>query len=113
MPEPDETSAELAAALAARRELGPDYEDAVVESFLARIDVAIKARVDAQVAERMAAQNRTTEPSGRNVALGIWSLVLAVPTSAIASGAAGLSGLVVTWAGITIVNLAYAVRRNG
>lgn len=113
VPEPDETSVELAAAIAARRELGPDYEDAVVASFLARIDDAIKTRVDAQVAERMGAQNRTAEPSGRGAALGIWSLVLAIPTSAIASGAAGLSGLVVTWAGIAIVNVAWAARRRG
>jgi hypothetical protein len=107
----DPTRDELVAAVAARRELGPEYEDAVAESFLAKVEDAIRARVDAQVAERLAA-GTAPESSGGGGTLGVWSLVLAIPASAIASGNAGLGGLAVTWAGIAIVNLAHALRRR-
>jgi branched-chain amino acid transport system permease protein len=44
----------LRAALAARQELGPDFEPEIIESFLDRLDHAIDARVDARVSERLA-----------------------------------------------------------
>lgn len=40
------TADEIRAAADVHRELGPEYGDAVVESFLARIDRHIEARVD-------------------------------------------------------------------
>lgn len=42
-------------------ELGPDYQDAVVESFLAKIDKQIEARVD----ERLAAMGPSARPRRR------------------------------------------------
>jgi MFS-type transporter involved in bile tolerance (Atg22 family) len=46
-----EVVAEIRAAAAAHEELGPEYSDAVVASFLERIEEEIDARVDARMAE--------------------------------------------------------------
>jgi uncharacterized membrane protein len=44
------SSQEIRAAAETHRELGPDYHDAVVESFLAKVETEIEARVDARLA---------------------------------------------------------------
>jgi hypothetical protein len=46
-----EVIAEIRAAAAAHDELGPEYSDAVVASFLERVEEEIDARVDARMAE--------------------------------------------------------------
>jgi len=43
---------EIYAAAAAHDELGPEYSDAVVASFLEKVDKEIDARVDARLADR-------------------------------------------------------------
>lgn len=43
---------EIRAAAEVHRELGPDYDKAVVESFLERISAEIDARVEARVAQQ-------------------------------------------------------------
>ena len=43
--------AEIRAAAAAHEELGPEYSDAVVASFLDRVEEEITARVEARMAE--------------------------------------------------------------
>ena len=45
------TADEIRAAAAAHGELGPEYSDAVVASFLERVEEEITARVDARLAE--------------------------------------------------------------
>ncbi len=45
-------------------ELGPDYHDAVMESFLAKVDREVDARVDV----RLAAERRANTPEPRTVA---------------------------------------------
>jgi len=52
--------AEIRAAAAAHEELGPEYSDAVVASFLERVEEEIDARVDA----RMAEARRPEAPAG-------------------------------------------------
>jgi hypothetical protein len=42
--------ADIRAAAEIHAELGPEYRDAVVESFLAKIDQEIAARIDARLA---------------------------------------------------------------
>ncbi len=67
--------AEIRAAAAAHEELGPEYSDAVVASFLERVEQEIDARVDA----RMAGARRPGAPAGqdskrallRGIAIGI------------------------------------------
>lgn len=113
---------ELNATLQARRELGEEYESALVDSFLEkveqRIDGAVDRRVRRQVAEqqmvvaRGARSPQSTDSWGERFGFGIVSLVLAIPLSAIGGGVAGLSGLLVAWAGIAGVNGAWAFRNS-
>ncbi|MEU6475974.1 hypothetical protein ABZ858_03595 [Streptomyces sp. NPDC047017] len=111
---------ELNATLQARRELGEEYDSALVESFLEkvdqRIDSAVERRVRRQVAEqqmtvaRGSRAPRTTDSFGERFGFGIVSLVLAVPLSAIGAGVSHLPGLLVAWAGIVGVNVVQAAR---
>ncbi|MFE2051266.1 hypothetical protein [Streptomyces sp. NPDC059459] len=111
---------ELDATLQTRRELGEEYESALVDSFLEkvdqRIDSAVERRVRRQVAEQqmVAARDsrspRSTDSFGERFGFGIVSLVLAVPLSAIGGGVADLPGLLVAWAGIVGVNVVQAAR---
>ncbi|WP_309061685.1 hypothetical protein [Streptomyces sp.] len=113
---------ELDATLQARRELGEEYESALVDSFLEkvdqRIDGAVERRVRRQLAEqqmtvaRDARAPRATDTWGERFGFGIVSLVLAVPLSAIGGGVAHLPGLLVAWLGIVGVNVVQAVRTN-
>lgn len=117
MPQPEPRREDLQAALGARRELGPEYEDAVLDSFLERVDKAIEARVDARVAQRTGDRGQVERrPSQRGpdsgLVLGIVSLCTGIPISGIAAGTEELPGLVVAWAGIAIVNLAHAWGRR-
>lgn len=111
---------ELKAAVAARRELGGEYEDAVLDSFLDRMDSSISARVDSRVADRLAGRgggsvrtgHRGDDPGGRAFVLGLVSLGTGIPISGIAGGTSGIGGLVVAWAGIAAVNLAHALQNR-
>ena len=99
---------DAAAALEVRRELGPSYEQEVVDSFAERIEQAIAARVDAGMAEARSRRKQEDDRDSKQMALGITSMALGIPISAIAAGTAELPGLVVSWAGIVAVNAAYA-----
>ncbi|MFE9096682.1 hypothetical protein [Streptomyces sp. NPDC007264] len=111
---------ELDATLQARRELGEEYESALVESFLEKVDQRIDGAVDRRVRRGLAEQQmvvargarspRATDSWGERFGFGIVSLVLAVPLSAIGGGVAHLPGLLVTWVGIVGVNAFQAVR---
>ncbi|MFH8800656.1 hypothetical protein ACH4F6_13820 [Streptomyces sp. NPDC017936] len=114
-----ELKKELDATLHARRELGEEYESALVDSFLEkvdqRIDHAVERRVRRQFTEQQMAAARSGRPGatdswGERFGFGIVSLVLAVPLSAIGVGAADLPGLLVSWAGIVGVNVVQAAR---
>lgn len=52
------SSQEIRAAAEAHRELSPEYHDAVVESFLAKVEKVIEARVDARLAASAPARRR-------------------------------------------------------
>jgi hypothetical protein len=53
---------DIRAAAEAHAELAPEYRDAVVESFLAKIDNEIRARIDAQMETTPPARKRDTDP---------------------------------------------------
>ncbi|MGC3002842.1 hypothetical protein ACPF8X_31845 [Streptomyces sp. G35A] len=113
---------ELDATLQARRELGEEYESALVDSFLEKVDQRIDGAVDRRVRRQLAEQQmtvardartpRATDTWGERFGFGIVSLVLAVPLSAIGGGVAQLPGLLAAWAGIVGVNVVQAVRTN-
>ncbi|MEV0034812.1 hypothetical protein [Streptomyces sp. NPDC050804] len=115
-----ELKKELDATLQARQELGADYEPALVESFLEkieqRLDGTVERRVRRELAERQMAAARGTrtaapvEGFGERFGFGVISLILAIPLSAIAAVNADLEGLVVCWLGIVGVNVVHASR---
>jgi hypothetical protein len=85
---------EIRAAAEAHKELGPEYSDAVVESFLERVDREIDARVDARLRRAPREQAvQPAQPNGRRmlltgVAIGIF--VTGVPSLLVAQGAGGV-----------------------
>lgn len=111
---------ELDATLQARRELGEEYESALVDSFLEkvdqRIDGAVERRMRRQLAEQqmqIARGSRSPKPTdtwGERFGFGIVSLVLAIPLSAIGGAVGHLPGLIATWVGIVGVNAVQAAR---
>jgi hypothetical protein len=111
MSTPDLPREELAAVLEARRELGKDYEPALVESFIERLDRVVDARVQAGLAERARSEVSRADSLRGQLQLGIGSVALGIPITAIAGPTTGVWGLVVAWGGIAAVNLSYALSR--
>ncbi|KPI16655.1 hypothetical protein OK074_8317 [Actinobacteria bacterium OK074] len=118
-----EVKKELNATLQARRELGEEYDAALIDSFLEKVDQRIDSAVDRRVRRAVAEQQmmvaRGARPAragansgsggdswGDRFGFGVVSLVLAVPLSGIGAGVSGLPGLLITWAGIVGVNVA-------
>ncbi|MFF4222688.1 hypothetical protein ACFYZH_07435 [Streptomyces abikoensis] len=120
---------ELDATAHTLKELGPEYEAELIDSFLEKVGERIDRRMDAtadrqvrrHLAERQmsAARGAAGRVPGDGPAPGSFgerfgfaavSLVLAIPLSAIAAYNAHLAGLLVTWAGIVGVNVAQAAR---
>jgi hypothetical protein len=87
---------EIRAAAAAHQELGPEYSDAVLESFLERVDREITARVDARLG--VVPREQPVQPAQSNgrrtlltgVAIGIF--VTGVPSMMVAASAGGVIG---------------------
>lgn len=117
-----ELKKELNATLQARRELGEEYESALVDSFLEKVDQRIDGAVERRVRRQLAEQQmvvargsrspQTTDSWGERFGFGIVSLVLAIPLSGIGGGVAHLPGLLVAWAGIVGVNVVQAARTH-
>jgi hypothetical protein len=86
---------DIRAAAEAHRELGPDYSDAVVASFIDSVDKAVAARVEARLAGM--AQSEPAKPGKRGhrlVQRRVARDVLAVSAGAlVAVGAVGLHGI--------------------
>ncbi|MFF7587152.1 hypothetical protein ACFZCK_06600 [Kitasatospora purpeofusca] len=119
----DDLRRDLDATLQARKELGPEYESELVDSFLSRIDARLDARVERRVAERLGPADGygPAEGYGRPgygprrfgrrsaTRLPLVSLVLGIPLSAIAADSGGFWGLLVCWGGIVGVNVSSAL----
>ncbi len=81
------TPEDVAAAAAVHRELGPDYSDAVAESFFEKIDRELDSRIDARLASSPAARRREAQPAtverssvltGVKIGIGIAGVPLSV-----------------------------------
>ncbi|MEN8655641.1 hypothetical protein ABCR94_34985 [Streptomyces sp. 21So2-11] len=116
-----ELQKELDATLQARRELGPEYESALIESFLEKVDQRLDSAVDRRVRRQLAEQQMVVARGGAKPAhggrgfgerfgFGAISLVLAIPLSAIGAVNADTPGLVISWIGIVGVNAVHAAR---
>ncbi|MFI8436742.1 hypothetical protein ACIGJO_23920 [Streptomyces sp. NPDC079020] len=115
-----ELKKELDATLQARGELGAEYESALIDSFLEKVEQRLDTTLDRRVRRHLAEQrmtvardSRTPQPLGsfgERFGFGVVSLILAVPLSAIGAANAGAKGLVVAWLGIVGVNALQAAR---
>ena len=107
---------EIRAAAETHRELGPDYQEAVIESFLDKVGKEIDARVDARLGRgaRGWAGPAAAPKHPQSMALAIVSMVLGIPLTAIVltagSRPAGIAGLLIVWIAIVAINFAYSLR---
>jgi hypothetical protein len=97
-----ETQRELAATVEARRELGPEHEDALVERFLERIEKEIDRRVEEKVARR----ERPHHPVGRS------ELGVSVPVVIFAGVFGGPAGVMVALVALAIVFVVLTLSRR-
>jgi hypothetical protein len=104
----DEIRKDLRAAVAARQELGPEYELEVIEGFLSKLD--------AHTAQHLAAPpvqapkpSREGDPGG--LALAIVSVTAGIPITAIAAAQEGAFAIVICWGGLVGINLARSISR--
>ncbi|QES48587.1 hypothetical protein DEJ50_12895 [Streptomyces venezuelae] len=109
-----ELKKELDATLKARRDLGPEYEAALVDSFVEKVDTQVRRRLAEQRLSAERGGRAPAAPADGNFAerfgFAIITLVLAIPLSAIGAAHAGLDGLLVSWAGIVGVNFVHTAR---
>lgn len=99
---------EVESLLATRQELGPAMEPALVESFAEKIIAEVQRQT--YLEHQRAGRNKAS--NGAQLTLGIVSLVMAIPLTAIAFGNGYPWMVVVTWVGIVLVNFAFAMRRR-
>jgi|DewCreStandDraft_1066081.scaffolds.fasta_scaffold00107_64 hypothetical protein len=90
-----EVRAQIRDYVGALRELGPGWEDAVAEALLARLE----KRLDALVEKRL--RERRRKPS---LAWFTVTLVFGIPLTATAGAVGGLTGILVIWAALILVN---------
>ena len=112
--EEDVERTEVEALLETRRELGPSYDRALVDSFADRIEAAVAARAahDVERSRRTARERSAAGP--RQLALGIVSTVMGIPVTAISlgaeDGATSLFAMLIGWGGLVGINAAHALQ---
>lgn len=101
MPQPyqHDLKRELEATLAARREMGPEYD----EQFIARLADQLTAMVRQEVA-RTPAPRPSGLSSEQRTAIAICSLIFGIPLVAIGGGIAGPVGLLIAFAALVLLN---------
>jgi hypothetical protein len=103
-----ETKKDLRAAAHTAKELGPDYENEIMDGFLQRLDQRIDAQIAVRVRREVAGgavpEARPNRGERAGNAFQYVSLALAVPLSAIGASLGGLPGLAMAWAGIVGLN---------
>jgi hypothetical protein len=105
MPEPERE--EVHAALEARRELGPEYEPQIIDSFLEKIEHRLAER-----RHRPAHQPKPPQPPGLVVPLATVGMGIAVTGASAGIHPGGFIVAIIAWLAIAIVNVAYAMRRR-
>ncbi|MEV0592279.1 hypothetical protein [Nonomuraea cavernae] len=108
------TGDELRAAVSARRDLGPDFEDAVVESFLDKMGKEIDRRVDERVAATTGkgkgkkAAKQGGPGHGQRLALAIVSLSLGTLVTLALTATQGDPWVIpAIWFAIVLVNVVF------
>src|SRR5919106_2486167 len=97
---------DLEAMVAARSDLDPSYEPALVESFLERVDEAVEKRVESELKAR--------EDEGFDKEIVYTTMALGIPITVVAGIFGEAYGIAIAWAGIVGVNLsaAWGARRK-
>jgi len=107
---------ELRATIAARKHLGDDYEAALVQSFMEKVDREVDARAHELLARQPSRPSSRGRKRGGGTMLGLGSIALGIPVTAVASsnlhGVYGFAAVVVSWAAIAGVNIAHALGRR-
>ncbi|HEU5439505.1 MAG TPA: hypothetical protein VFU88_09465 [Ktedonobacterales bacterium] len=99
----DEVKRELQATLAARRELGPEYDEHFIQ--------ALTEKIMAQVRDQIARTPAPAPPRPRGLAadqrlaLAICSLIFLIPLVAIAGGMFGPGGMLTAFGAVVLINL--------
>lgn len=110
---------DIAAAAAAHRELGREYDNAVAEGLIERIGAEIDKRVDARMGQRgdhPARRERSGSTSGPGVAgiflaLGSMGIGLGAAAAVLAENRDGTGLVALIWIVIAVINVAYSRRR--
>lgn len=110
------TGDELKAAVSARRDLGPDFEDAIVESFLDKMGQEVDRRVDERLATAAPSMRQVTNDKvadGQRLALAIVSMVMGTgATIAMAESKSPMEMFLIVWLGIVALNAAFTLGRR-
>jgi len=97
---------DVEAALQARHELGPEYDDQIVDALAEKIEKRLDERMQAKAPGR---------PQHLDLRLPLGSMALGVGVTAVATsnahGAGGVIIAIVAWIAIGVVNIVYAARR--
>lgn len=116
------SSDEVRAVAEVHNELGPEYRDAVVESFLEKIDKQVGDRIDARLATTRREMTRTTDPAlierkrvqfgamAAGTLVGALGSGLAVEWSIHYPGSSPVKALTTVWAIIAVIYIIYGWR---
>ena len=99
---------EVEAVLETRRDLGQQYDAALVDGFADRIERAVEDRVGEELARRRRVDNAVVGAGQRQLALGIISLVACIPICIVLGVQGEIPALVVALLAIVGVNYAHA-----
>ena len=110
---PEELQRDAEAALAARMELGPEYNEYVAAGLAERVEDIAEARaaeLRQQALEASRFQAAEQSGRGRQFALAIVSVVMGIPITAITASEVDPSvvGVAISWAGLVGVNWVHA-----
>jgi hypothetical protein len=106
----DVERSELQALGATRAELGRDYEPALLDAFADKVEAAVEQRIAAAVQSTRPDHALTRRLAGQQLALGIVSLVAAIPISIVLGIQDEIVALLIAWVGIVAVNFAHAIQ---
>ena len=118
MPEDDLERTEMEAVLEARRELGPTYDAALVDSFADRIEAAVLARTAQEVSHRQQGDRTHGSAGVRQMALGVVTGLAGIPVTAISlnspdTDGIGMLAMLIGWSGLVGINVAHAWQSRG
>ena len=111
-PPPLVSRTDALAAMDASAELGPNLRGDVVDAFVADVNAKLAADwQQRQYQQQLEEQHGSAERRARTRDLVI-TLAMAIPLTAIGGDAAGLIGLLVSWAGTAAVAVGLSLRRS-